>query len=161
MHIQKFSICATVLTVASFSCLSANAWAPVRIASVTNDVPPMLTRWGKAVNPENVLREYPRPQMERSGRWSCLNGLWRYAVVARNAGCPETWQGDILVPFAVDPLFPPSWDYLVLENLRYHGQDVDIRWRRGKGLQVFVNGKEVARRDSIGGRLVVTSISSK
>ena len=51
--------------------------------------------------------------------------------------------------FSVDPLFPPSWDYLVLENLRYHGQDVDIRWRRGKGLQVFVNGQEAARRETL------------
>ena len=165
MHIQKFSICATVLTVASFSCLSANAWAPVRIASVTNDVPPMLTRWGKAVTPENVLREYPRPQMERSGRWACLNGLWRYAVVARNAGRPETWQGDILVPFAVESplsgvgrLLEPSetiWyrrsfdcpAFSADERLQLNFECVDFR------CQVWVNGVEATDVPHEGGQL--------
>ena len=52
--------------------------------------------------------------------------------------------------FVVDPLFPASWDYLVLENLRYHGHDVDIRWQRGKGLCVLVDGKEVAQRETCG-----------
>ena len=52
--------------------------------------------------------------------------------------------------FAVDPLFPETWDYLVLENLRYRGHDVDIRWRRGKGLSVAVDGRETARRETLG-----------
>ena len=52
--------------------------------------------------------------------------------------------------FVVDPLFPASWDYLVLENLRYRGHDVDIRWQRGKGLRVLVDGKEVAQRETCG-----------
>ena len=52
--------------------------------------------------------------------------------------------------FAVDPLFPETWDYLVLENLRYRGHDVDIRWQRGKGLSVSVDGKIVASRKTLG-----------
>ena len=52
--------------------------------------------------------------------------------------------------FAVDPLFPATWDYLVLENLRYRGHDVDIRWQRGKGLSVSVDGKIVASRKTLG-----------
>ena len=52
--------------------------------------------------------------------------------------------------FAVDPLFPATWDYLVLEGLRYRGHDVDIRWTRGEGLLVEVDGKTVARRATLG-----------
>ena len=51
--------------------------------------------------------------------------------------------------FSVDPLFPATWDYLVLENLRYRGHDVDIRWQRGKGLSVSVDGRTVARRPDL------------
>ena len=52
--------------------------------------------------------------------------------------------------FAVDPLFPETWDYLVLENLRYRGHDVDIRWRRGKGLSACVDGRETAHCETLG-----------
>ena len=47
---------------------------------------------------------------------------------------------------AVDPLFPADWDYLVLENLRYRGHDVTVRWQRGDGLSVYVDGKLHSRR---------------
>lgn len=40
----------------------------------------LLTRWADDVRPENVLGEYPRPQMVRS-RWQSLNGLWDFAIV--------------------------------------------------------------------------------
>ena len=50
----------------------------------------------------------------------------------------------------VDPLAPADWDYFVLENLRYRGHDVDIRWRRGSGLTVTVDGREAARRETLG-----------
>ena len=38
-----------------------------------------MTRWPDEINPENVLPEYPRPQMVRSN-WLNLNGLWEYAI---------------------------------------------------------------------------------
>ena len=46
--------------------------------------------------------------------------------------------------FTVDPLFPSDWDYLVLEGLRYRGHEVSVRWQRGKGLSVSVDGQEAA-----------------
>ena len=47
--------------------------------------------------------------------------------------------------FAVDPLFPSDWDYCVLENLRYRGHDVDIRWSRAaRRLFVIVDGRVAA-----------------
>jgi len=46
--------------------------------------------------------------------------------------------------FAVDPLFPATWDYCLLDNLRYRGHDVSIRWHRGRGFAVTVDGKVAA-----------------
>ena len=52
--------------------------------------------------------------------------------------------------FEVCPLADPEWDYFVLENLRYRGHDVTIRYQRGKGLSVAVDGKMTARRADLG-----------
>ena len=52
--------------------------------------------------------------------------------------------------FKVDPLADPKWDWWVLENLRYRGHDVSVRWQRGKGLSVEVDGKTVASRADFG-----------
>ena len=60
----------------------------------------IMTVWGENLDPENVLAEYPRPQMIRD-RWMNLNGLWDYAITASDAA-PEKMDGKILVPFAVE-----------------------------------------------------------
>jgi len=62
---------------------------------------PLATRWAKDVSPKNVWPEYPRPQMARP-EWTNLNGLWQYAIQGKDAGKPARWDGDILVPFAVE-----------------------------------------------------------
>ena len=61
----------------------------------------IMTRWARHINPENVLPEYPRPQMVRSD-WCNLNGLWDYAIVDKTQPMPGQFQGKILVPFAVE-----------------------------------------------------------
>ena len=38
-----------------------------------------MTRWANEVSPENVLPEYPRPQIVCE-EWLNLNGLWDYAI---------------------------------------------------------------------------------
>ena len=59
------------------------------------------TRWAEKVTPENVWKEYPRPQMVRP-QWQNLNGLWEYAVTSNQAVKPEEWEQNILVPFALE-----------------------------------------------------------
>ena len=59
-----------------------------------------MTQWAEQVSPENVLPEYPRPQMVRAD-WQNLNGLWDYAIVPYGE-VPEKYDGEILVPFAVE-----------------------------------------------------------
>jgi len=49
----------------------------------------------------NVLPEYPRPQLVRE-QWQNLNGLWEYAVSAREASQPALMPNKILVPFCIE-----------------------------------------------------------
>jgi len=59
------------------------------------------TPWAEDVDPAQPLPEYPRPQMVRAG-WTNLNGLWDYAIRPKDEAKPEGFDGEILVPFAVE-----------------------------------------------------------
>ncbi|MDK1328968.1 sugar-binding domain-containing protein [Arthrobacter sp. zg-Y1143] len=60
----------------------------------------LLTAWGSALDPDAVLQEYPRPQLVRDSYLN-LNGYWEYAVTpAAVQQPPDTWEGQILVPFS-------------------------------------------------------------
>lgn len=59
------------------------------------------TEWAEKVDPSNVLPEYPRPIMQRT-EWQNLNGLWNYAIRPTGESEPQTFDGEILVPFAVE-----------------------------------------------------------
>ena len=74
------------------TCTAMAQWKPVEGR--------IMTSWAEEINPENVLAEYPRPQMVRS-EWQNLNGMWEYAIAPRGEK-PEAWDGEILVPFAVE-----------------------------------------------------------
>ncbi len=61
----------------------------------------LKTKWAETIDVKNVLPEYPRPIMERS-EWKNLNGLWDYAILPVGQPEPATFDGKILVPFAVE-----------------------------------------------------------
>lgn len=58
----------------------------------------LLTRWGKELNKEMPLNEYPRPQMERDS-FICLNGIWEYAIYPTGTQF-NGYEGEIVVPFS-------------------------------------------------------------
>lgn len=59
------------------------------------------TKWAAQVDPNKTLAEYPRPIMERS-QWKNLNGLWNYKIQELGKTAPSNYDGQILVPFAVE-----------------------------------------------------------
>jgi hypothetical protein len=82
------------LTCVLFTLSPARAeWKPAPV--------PLLTPFAKDVSPDKVHPEYPRPQLVRK-EWVNLNGLWQYAITAKDAEKPAKWDGEILVPFCVE-----------------------------------------------------------
>jgi beta-galactosidase/beta-glucuronidase len=61
----------------------------------------MRTAWAEQINPASVLPEYPRPLLERQA-WLNLNGEWEYAIQEKGKAEPASFDGKILVPFAVE-----------------------------------------------------------
>jgi hypothetical protein len=114
--------------------------------------------WAQEVNPNNVLPEYPRPQLERMGNWKNLNGLWDYAISEKSQR-PAINQGKILVPFAVesalsgvgktvgkDSLLWYKTVFTVPSNMK--GKEIllhfgAVDWRS----TVSINGKEVGKHE--------------
>lgn len=91
---MKNCLCtALVLSLMTAGTVSAQSWAPAGDH--------IRTPWAEEVTPDNVHKEYPRPQMVRP-EWKSLNGLWEYSITPKNAAVPEKFDGQILVPFAVE-----------------------------------------------------------
>ncbi|TRX28898.1 beta-galactosidase [Flavobacterium franklandianum] len=84
------------VTVLLFLCLGLSLSAQWKQAGEK-----IKTEWADKVNPKQVLPEYPRPIMERK-EWKNLNGLWNYAIQEVGKLAPAKYDGQILVPFAVE-----------------------------------------------------------
>lgn len=116
---------------------------------------PMMTKWANEIDPQNVMPEYPRPQMVR-GDWMNLNGVWdlRKGSPNENYSSSFGYNQEILVPFplesALSGVMEKSdeqcyWYRRTFEvpanmagkNILLHFGAVD--WEA----KVFVNGKEV------------------
>ena len=89
---MKNRIFATLVAL-SLSLVAMAQWAPAGDN--------LKTHWGENIDPENVWPEYPRPIMERP-EWDNLNGLWNYAIRPQGEPKPAEFDGQILVPFAVE-----------------------------------------------------------
>jgi hypothetical protein len=72
---------------------SAPSWKPAST--------PLSSQWASTIDPAAPWPEHPRPQLARD-RWTNLNGLWDYAIVKSDAAKPTAWNGQILVPFAIE-----------------------------------------------------------
>ena len=114
---------------------------------------PLMTRWGKQVDPKKPLPEYPRPQLVRS-EWLNLNGIWEYqpGIEGDTAPVGKTLSSQIVVPYPVESALsgvmehhdrlwyrraftvPPKWNGKQL-MLNFGAVDYES--------EVFVNGKSV------------------
>ncbi len=116
---------------------------------------PLTTRWTEDVSPSSAHPEYPRPMLRRE-EWLNLNGLWQYAITARDSS-PEAYQGEILVPFPIESALSGVADTVGPERrLWYHREfEVPRSWTDQRVLlhfeavdwetQVWLNGHEVGR----------------
>ena len=91
------------------------------------------SRWASDVTSENVLNEYPRPQMIRNN-WKNLNGLWDY-IILKEGSTPTSYEGKILVPFPIESK---------LSRVQKRISEKDILWyHRTFEIPSSWNGQEV------------------
>jgi beta-galactosidase/beta-glucuronidase len=91
--VKRITFFVVVAWLSSAALFAAENWKPAR--------PKLMTEWGEKVAPDNAWKEYPRPQLVRE-RWLNLNGLWDYAIAPKIGSQPAKFDGQILVPFAVE-----------------------------------------------------------
>jgi len=97
----------------------------------------LKTKWASEIDVNNVLPEYPRPIMERS-EWQNLNGIWDYAILPIGQQ-PTSYDGDILVPFAVESSLSGVQKRVGKDNeLWYHREFViPSKWKNSRVLLHF------------------------
>ena len=96
------------------------------------------TRWASQIDANNVLPEYPRPIMERA-EWQNLNGLWNYAILPIGKQTPSTFDGKILVPFAIESSLSGVQKKVGRENELWYQREFTIpsKWKNNRILLHF------------------------
>ncbi len=114
----------------------------------------LLTPWAAEVDPKTVHDAYPRPQLVRE-RWLTLNGLWEYAITAREGTPPEQYDGTILVPFPIESALSGVQQGIQPDQKLWYRREVLLpeRWSRESVLlnfgavdwqaTVWVNGQKI------------------
>lgn len=99
----------------------------------------IMTPWSEDIDPENVLPEYPRPQMVRQN-WMNLNGIWDFGQVSDFGYNPQqTFDKKILVPFPMESAISGI-------------MDTDFMGNRGK---VFAYNRDIVIPKSMDGQRIL------
>ena len=113
----------------------------------------IASSWSEKIDPSSPLPEYPRPQMER-GSWTNLNGIWNYSVTVKDARSASSWNGKILVPFAIESALSGVGRMVGKDSTLWYNRKFSLKKEmKGKKIllhfgavdwrtKVFVNGKE-------------------
>lgn len=118
----------------------------------------LYTRWGKNLDRDHVLEEYPRPLLMRED-YQILNGWWDYAFTI-DYKQPQQYEGRILVPFSPETALSGVGRQLKPDEYLWYRRNFDIPgWDREKGqnrillhfgavdqsCEVRINGHKVKR----------------
>ena len=118
----------------------------------------LYTRWGKNLDRDHVLEEYPRPLLMREDD-QILNGWWDYAFTI-DYKQPQQYEGRILVPFSPETALSGVGRQLKPDEYLWYRRNFDLPgWDREKGqnrillhfgavdqsCEVRINGHKVKR----------------
>lgn len=118
----------------------------------------LYTRWGKNLDRDHVLEEYPRPLLMRED-YQILNGWWDYAFTI-DYKQPQQYEGRILVPFSPETALSGVGRQLKPNEYLWYRRNFDLPgWDREKGqnrillhfgavdqsCEVRINGHKVKR----------------
>ena len=104
----------------------------------------------EAANPDNgSWKGYDNPQHSEHYFHSGYNDQIITGLIGLRPRDDETIE--------VNPLAPLSWKYFALDDVLYRGHQISIFWdadgtryHRGNGLQIWIDGKRAAQRDTLG-----------
>ena len=85
----------------------------------------LYTVWGKNLDANNVLPEYPRPTMVRES-YQNLNGYWDYAITD-NRDFPTVYDGKILVPFSPESVLSGVSRQVLPDEYLYYRREIEIQ----------------------------------
>lgn len=118
----------------------------------------LYTRWGKNLDRDHVLEEYPRPLLMRED-YQILNGWWDYAFTI-DYKRPQQYEGRILVPFSPETALSGAGRQLKPDEYLWYRRNFNLPgWEREKGqnrillhfgavdqsCEVRINGHKVKR----------------
>ena len=95
----------------------------------------LLTRWGKTLDRESPLNDYPRPQMARDS-FFCLNGVWDYAIQPTKEAFAG-YQGEIVVPFSPETILSGVRRSVTPEDTLYYRKRFSFRRTKARVLLHF------------------------
>ena len=92
----------------------------------------LYTRWGKNLDRDHVLEEYPRPLLMRED-YQILNGWWDYAFTI-DYKQPQQYEGRILVPFSPETALSGVGRQLKPDEYLWYRRNFNLPgWEREKG----------------------------
>ena len=94
----------------------------------------LLTPWGEALDPHDLLQEYPRPQMRRES-YANLNGWWECTIRTDQQEGSEAdpiYCGRILVPFSPESALSGVGHQLLPHETIWYRRSVSMLKRPGK-----------------------------
>lgn len=118
----------------------------------------LYTRWGKNLDRDHVLEEYPRPLLMRED-YQILNGWWDY-VFTIDYKQPQQYEGRILVPFSPETALSGVGRQLKPDEYLWYRRNFNLPgWERERGqnrillhfgavdqsCEVRINGHKVKR----------------
>lgn len=83
----------------------------------------MLTKYGKSFDENNVLPNYPRPQLRRNSYLN-LNGYWDYTITKDKH--KRTYEGKILVPFSPESILSKVNRTLAIDEYLIYQKQVKL-----------------------------------
>jgi beta-galactosidase/beta-glucuronidase len=95
----------------------------------------LLTRWGKILDKNLPLNDYPRPQEKRDS-FINLNGIWNYAILDKNSSL-ENYQGEIVVPFSPETILSGVEKILLPTEILYYQRKFDYAKNGDRALLHF------------------------
>lgn len=85
----------------------------------------LLTRWGKKLNKDLPLNDYPRPQLRRDS-FINLNGQWNYAIYKKSEKFGG-YQGTITVPFSPECILSGVEKTVSPDDVLYYQRSFELK----------------------------------